>query len=129
MNVLIPLNVSTTQSLLVENEHTAEHLGSGQVNVLATPMMIALMEAAALESVQAYLPSGWTTVGTKVNVDHIRATPIGRTITAEATLISRDDRSLNFIVEARDNMGVIGQGSHQRFIIEKDKFIKSSGGK
>lgn len=129
MNILIPLNVSTTRSLLVEKEHTAEHLGSGQVNVLATPMMIALMEAAALETVQAYLPSGWTTVGTKVNIDHIRATPLGSTVTAEATLISRNDLSLDFIVEARDNMGVIGQGSHQRFIIEKEKFIKSSGGK
>lgn len=92
-------------------------------------MMIALMEAAALDTVQAYLPSGWTTVGTKINVDHIRATPLGRTVTAEATLISRDDRSLNFIVEARDNMGIIGQGSHQRFIIEKDKFIRSSRAK
>ena len=123
MEFLIPLNISATRTLEVEAEHTAKFLGSGEVEVLATPMMIALMEAAALEVVQSYLASGWTTVGTKVNIEHLRPTAQGEKVSAEATLITRDDRTLEFHVEARDNFGIIGQGSHQRYIINIVKFM------
>ena len=123
MEFLIPLNISATRSLLIEKEHTAKSLGSGEVEVLATPMMIALMEAAALEVVQPFLASGWTTVGTKINIDHLRPTTLGEKVSAEAILITRDDRTLEFHVEARDNFGIIGQGSHQRTIINIEKFM------
>lgn len=123
MEFLIPLNIFTTRTLVVEEEHTAQALGSGEVKVLATPMMIALMEAAAWEGVQPFLASGWTTVGTKVNIEHLRPTALGEKVSAEATLITRDNHTLEFHVEARDNFGIIGQGSHQRYIINVEKFM------
>jgi len=123
MDFDIPENVSGKQSLLVEKEHTAKFLGSGSVEVLATPMMIALMENTALEAVQSYLPEGWTTVGTKVEVDHLRPTPSGEEVYAEAFLLERNERSLLFSVAAYDSQGIIGQGSHKRYIIQTEKFL------
>lgn len=125
MELLIPLNISASRQLIVAEEHTAKLLGSGNVEVLATPMMIALMEAAALECVQEYLPSAWTTVGIKVDVEHMRATPVGERVSAEATLIRRENNLLDFSVEARDNFGLIGQGFHQRYLVNLDKFLNN----
>jgi fluoroacetyl-CoA thioesterase len=123
MSSLIPLHVFERRSLQVEREHTARELGSGQVDVLATPMLIALMEAAAMDAVQKYLADGWTTVGTRVDVEHLRATPLGGTVTAEATLVKREDQVLEFSVQARDSFGIVGQGTHWRYIIDQEKFM------
>ena len=123
MDFNIPLNISSTQSLIVDQEHTAKILGSGQVEVLATPMMIALMESAALITAQVYLPKEWTTVATKVDVEHLRPTPLGKRVSAKAALVKIDGRRLHFQVEAFDNQGPIGQGSHERFIIQIEKFM------
>ena len=123
MDALIPLNATVRRSLIVEREHTAAELGSGSVDVLATPMLIALMEAAALDAVQGFLAEGWTTVGTRVEVEHMRATPLGGSVTAEATLIKRADRVLEFTVRAWDGSGAVGQGTHTRVIIERDRFM------
>jgi len=123
MDALIPLNVTERRSLIVEREHTAEELGSGSVQVLATPMLIALMEAAALDAVQGYLAEGWTTVGTRVEVEHMRATPLGGRVTAEATLIKRADRVLEFTVQAWDGFGAVGQGTHTRVIIDRGRVM------
>ncbi len=123
MEFQIPDNISGRLSLKVEKEHTAKFLGSGSVEVLATPMMIALMENAALEAVQSYLPEGWTTVGTKVNVEHLRATPSGEEVYTEALLLDQKGRSLLFQVNAYDSQGIIGQGSHTRRIINMEQFI------
>lgn len=122
-NILIPLNASSRQSVLVEKAHTAEQIGSGSLDVLATPMLIALMEAAALEAVQKFLPAAFTTVGTRVDIEHLRATPVGESVTAEAVLVKREGRVLEFTIEARDRLGVIGQGRHSRVIIEINKFL------
>ena len=124
MDFDIPLDISSTQTLIVAKEHTAKILGSGEVEVLATPIMIALMENAALFAAQMYLPNDWITVGTRVDVEHIRPTPLGAEITATAVLAKREGRVLYFQVEARDPFGLIGQGSHQRFIIQNDKFME-----
>ena len=124
MDINIPIDVSAKKTLLVEPAVTAQHIGSGSVHVLATPMLIALMEAAALEAVQAYLSQGWITVGTKVEVEHVRATPLGEVVTAEAVLIRQEGRSLTFSVLAKDSSGIIGQGRHQRFLVEKEKFLE-----
>jgi predicted thioesterase len=86
-------------------------------------MLIALMEAAALDAVQGYLAEGWTTVGTRVEVEHMRATPLGGRVTAEATLIKRADRVLEFTVQAWDGFGAVGQGTHTRVIIDRDRFM------
>jgi fluoroacetyl-CoA thioesterase len=123
MRFMIPLEVTAERSILVEESLTAEKIGSGDVCVLATPMMIALMEAAAMEAVQPYLTEGWTTVGTKVDVDHIRATPVGDEVRAQATLVKVDDRSLEFAVTAKDGRGLIGQGLHRRFIVNHENFM------
>jgi fluoroacetyl-CoA thioesterase len=123
MEALIPLNASERRTLLVEREHTARELGSGSVEVLATPMLIALMEAAALDAVQDYLAEGWTTVGIRVDVEHLRATPLGGKVTAEATLAKREDRVLVFAVQAWDGSGLVGQGTHTRAIINTEKFM------
>ncbi len=123
MDFQIPLNISAKKTMVVEPANTAEHIGSGSVSVLATPMMIALMEAAALDAVQEHLPEGWTTVGTKVDVEHIRATPVGEIVTAEALLVGQEGKSLTFSVHAKDSSGIIGQGHHRRFIVDREKFL------
>ena len=129
MSFLIPLNTAAQKTTLVEEALTAEHIGSGSVHVLATPMMIALMEAAALEAVQPYLSEGWTTVGTRVDIEHVRPTPVGEEVTAEALLIKVEDRALEFSVKAMDSRGLIGQGTHHRFIINLEKFASGVRGK
>ena len=129
MNRLIPLDASARRILIVGKEHLANELGSGDVKVLATPMMIALMEAAALDAVRDYLDAGWTTVGSRVDVEHLRPTPLGARVTAEAVLVRREDRLLEFAVQAWDGMGVIGQGTHRRHLIDIEKFMASLGGK
>ena len=125
MEFKIPLYTSAARSIIVEEAYTAKFIGSGIVDVLATPMMIALMENAALDAVQTYLAEGWTTVGTKVDIEHLRATPVGEKVTAEATLIKQEGRSLEFSVAARDAQGIIGQGSHKRFIVDLKKFTQN----
>jgi predicted thioesterase len=124
MDISIPPEASSRQSEAITESHSARNVGSGSVDVLATPMMIALMEAAALDAVQSYLPEGWTTVGTRVECEHSRATALGDRISATATLIKQEGRTLYFSVEAEDSLGIIGKGFHQRFIIDIDKFMK-----
>lgn len=124
MEFNIPDQVSARETMVVERVHTASEIGSGSVEVLATPMMIALMEAAAVEAVQEYMPEGWTTVGTRVDVEHIRATPLGGVVTAEAFFVKRKGRVLEFAVTASDSTGVIGQGDHQRHIINLERFME-----
>jgi predicted thioesterase len=123
MDFVIPDQVSAKKTMVVERAHAASEIGSGSVEVLATPMMIALMEAAAVDAVQEYLPEGWTTVGTRVDVEHMRATPLGGVVTAEASLVQREERVLTFAITASDSTGIIGQGNHQRHIINLDKFM------
>jgi predicted thioesterase len=124
MDFVIPDQVSAKQTMVVEKAHVATQIGSGNVEVLATPIMIALMEAAAVHAVQEYLPQGWTTVGTRVDVEHLRATPLGGVVTAEANLVKREERILEFAVTAFDSTGIIGQGHHQRFIINLKRFME-----
>lgn len=124
MEYQIPLNVSAKKSMVVESVHTAKYIGSGRVEVLATPMMIALIEAAAQEAVQLYLPKGWITVGKKVDVEHMRPSPLGEVVTAEAILVKVDGRALDFSVQAKDRFGLIGQGHHQRFIVNVERFLE-----
>jgi fluoroacetyl-CoA thioesterase len=124
LDIVIPDQVSAKQTMVVERVHAASEIGSGSVEVLATPMMIALMEAAAVEAVQEYLPEGWTTVGTRVDIEHLRATPLGEVVSAEAILVKREGRVLEFAVTASDSTGVIGQGNHQRSIINLARFME-----
>ena len=108
----------------VVHENTAAHVGAGGVEVFATPMMIALMEQAAWQSVANNLDPGYVTVGTSVNVRHLAATPIGQRVRAIAELMQIDGRRLVFKVEAYDEKQKIGEGQHERFIVNLDRFLK-----
>ncbi|MDY5880310.1 MAG: hotdog domain-containing protein [Oscillospiraceae bacterium] len=108
---------------VVNHENTAKFVGSGELEVFATPQMIALMEQAAASSVAGELEEGQGTVGTLLNVSHDVATPLGMKVWAETELVEVDRRRLVFDVKAYDECGLIGQGKHERFIIQNDKFL------
>ncbi|MBC7260922.1 MAG: thioesterase family protein [Chloroflexi bacterium] len=110
------------RELKVGVENTAKHLGSGNVSVLATPEMVRLMEGAAVRAVDHLLPEGYRTVGVRVDVRHLAATPLGMTVRARAELIEVDGRKLIFRVEAFDELEKIGEGIHERMIIDVSKF-------
>lgn len=112
------------QSRVVVSEHnTALKLGSGDMEVFATPAMIALMENAAMNAVASYLDVGATTVGTMMKSSHIKASALGANIVAEAELVAIDGRRLCFAVKAWDDRGVIGEGEHERFIVDRERFL------
>lgn len=107
----------------VVHENTAAAVGAGGVEVFGTPMMIALMENAAWQAVVEHLDAGMATVGTLVNVKHLAATPLGQHVRATAELIEIDRRRLVFKVEAHDEKQKIGEGLHERFIVELKRFL------
>lgn len=109
---------------LVADSDTASQFGSGGIAVFATPMMIGLMENAAMNCVSPALAEGESTVGIKLDVSHMAATPVGMEVRAVAELIEVDGRKLRFRVEAFDSAEKIGEGIHERFIISIDKFMK-----
>lgn len=102
---------------------TASVFGSGAAEVFATPMMIGLMEAASMYAVKNYLPEGYSTVGISVNIKHTGATAVGKMVWAEAELIEIDRKRLVFKVDAFDEDKKIGEGTHERFIIDEQKFM------
>jgi fluoroacetyl-CoA thioesterase len=108
--------------LIVGPEHTAPHVGSGKIAVLATPVMVNLMEAAALAAVEAHLPQGYQTLGIRLDVSHIAATPVGMQVRAHAELTRADGRQLSFHVVAKDEVEVIGEGSHERVVVNVERF-------
>jgi|SRR5438874_6340060 len=108
--------------LLVSEEHTAPRVGSGAIHVLATPVMINLFEAAALAAVEKLLPPGHQSLGTVLNVRHIAATPVGMRVTATAKVERIDGRTIYFRLEARDEREVIGDGLHERVVVNVAKF-------
>ncbi len=108
---------------VVAQKESAKTLGSGLLDVYATPAMIALMEGCASQSVAPYLDEGCGTVGTAVNIRHLAATPIGMKVYCESILTEVDGRRLLFNVKAYDETGLIGEGTHERFIINSEKFF------
>lgn len=103
--------------------NTAIEVGSGSVPVFATPMLVALMENAAINALAGKLAEGMSSVGTKVEVAHTAATPLGMTVTARAELLEVDGKRLLFKVTAVDEAGPVGEGRHERFIIDLGKFF------
>ena len=108
--------------LVVGEEHTAPRVGSGRVHVLATPVMINLIEAAALDAVEHLLPQGHQSLGTLLGVRHIAATPVGMRVTATAEVLGVEGRTIRFRVEARDERELIGDGIHERVVVNVAKF-------
>jgi len=109
-------------ALVVAEEHTAPRVGSGRVHVLATPVMINLIEAAALAAIEHLLPEGYQSLGTLLNVRHIAATPVGMRVAATAEVIAVEGRTVQFRVEARDEKELIGEGTHERVVVNVAKF-------
>ena len=118
----ITSGLAGSASLIVAEEHTAPRVGSGRVHVLATPVMINLIEAAALEAVERLLPPGHQSLGTRLDVRHIAATPVGMRVTARAEVIAVDGRTIRFRVEAHDERELIGDGEHERVVVNVAKF-------
>lgn len=108
--------------IVVGTRDTAPHVGSGQIKVLATPVMVNLMEAAALNAVEGLLPAGHQTVGTRLDISHIAATPVGMQVVAHAELVKIDGRRLTFRVSARDEKETIGEGMHERIVVNVARF-------
>jgi fluoroacetyl-CoA thioesterase len=108
--------------LMVGEEHTAPRVGSGMVHVLATPVMINLIEAAALAAIEPQLPIGYQSLGTRLDVRHIAATPVGMKVFASATVEAVSGRTVRFKVEARDEKELIGDGTHERVVVNVAKF-------
>lgn len=113
------------ESIVTENE-TAIKMGSGDLEVYATPAMIALMENVAKSSVINELPNGYTTVGIDMNVKHIKASLVGANIKCKATLLKVDGKKLFFDLEASDDKGIIGMGSHIRYIVNASNFMENT---
>ena len=118
------IKTGTTYELIktVEKEHMASSMRSGCLSVLATPMLIAYLEEAALVMLEKDLPEGITSVGTEVNIEHLSSTPVGAEVRAKATLIESDGRIFKFEVEAFDKAGLIAKGTHTRASVKAEKF-------
>ena len=114
--------IKATVTEAVSEQNTALSVGSGSLRVYATPAMLALIEKAACKALEGLLTEGETTVGTLLNVKHLAATPVGMQVSATAELIERDGRKFVFSVTASDECGVIGEGTHERFLVFSDKF-------
>lgn len=126
---MLELHIKGTAALEVTDKVTAAAVGSGMLPVFATPSMIALIEKAAAESVAPQLEAGTTTVGTRLDVAHTAATPVGMTVRAVTELIEIDGRRLIFTIQAFDDAGEIGSGTHERFIVNAEKFLAKAEAK
>jgi len=111
-----------TAEIVVGTRDTAPHVGSGKIGVLATPIMVNLMEAAALQAVERFMPPGHQTVGTHLDVKHFAATPVGLRVVAHAELAKVEGRTLTFRIRAEDEREPIGEGFHERLIINVERF-------
>jgi predicted thioesterase len=122
LQALITPGATGTAELRVAEEHTAPRVGSGRVHVLATPVMINLIEAAALEALDRHLPPGYQSLGTRIDVRHIAATPVGMRVVAEALVSRVDGRTVFFSVKVKDEKELIGEGAHERMVVNVEKF-------
>ena len=126
---MLKTGIKGHQELVVTQELTAKNMGSGVMDVFATPAMLALMEKTAFTSVAEYLNEGCGSVGTKVDIEHVASSPVGMKITCDSELIEIEGRKLVFKVEAYDEKGLIGKGTHERFIVENKKFQEKADNK
>ena len=121
--------IRNSKEIIVTEDMTAATAGSGGQMVFSTPHMVALMETTAWSSVESCMEEGKTTVGTHLDIAHLSASPVGARIVCESELIEIDRRKLVFKVKASDNAGLIGEGTHERFIIDIEKFMKNTESK
>jgi predicted thioesterase len=120
----LPAGLTGTAELVVGEQHTAPRIGSGRIRVLATPVMINLIEAAALAAVEQSLPEHHQSLGTHLDVTHIAATPVGMKVRATAEVLRVEGRTVYFRVRAEDERELIGEGTHERVVVNVERFDK-----
>lgn len=120
--------LSASAYVTVTEANTARTMGSGDLEVFATPALVALMEQAAMQAVASALPKGATTVGSQIDCAHIKPSPLGAAITATAVLTQVEGRKLTFTVGATDAEGIIGEGTHIRFVVDRVRFMAKMQG-
>lgn len=118
----LPVGLKGTAELVVGEQHTAPRVGSGRIRVLATPVMINLIEAAALAAVEQSLPENHQSLGTLLHVSHVAATPVGMRVRATAEVVKVEGRTIHFKVRAEDERELIGEGDHHRVVVDVDRF-------
>ncbi len=120
---------TATIKTVVTPKMTAQSMGSGSLNVFATPGMCALMEQAATFALQEKLNPGETSVGTALNIEHVSATPVGMNVSAKADLLEFNGRVAKFVIEAYDEAGLIGKGTHTRVVVNAARFMEKTAAK
>ena len=118
----VPVGSHGRHEVTVAHEHTAPHVGSGKVEVLATPVLVNLMEAAALHAAEHFLPAGHQSLGTRLEIRHVAATPVGMKVVATAEVVKVEGRLITFRVEARDEKELVGDGLHDRVVVNVERF-------
>ncbi|UTC65370.1 thioesterase family protein [Treponema sp. OMZ 788] len=126
---MLKTGIKGKEEIIVNENHSAESLESGTLKVFGSPAMIALMEKTAWKSVQDYLEEGQGSVGTSLEIKHVSATPLGMKVYCESELTDIDGKRLIFSVKAYDKTGLIGEGTHERFIVNNEKFQKKANEK
>ena len=129
VKTMLEKGIKGTRTVTVNEENTAKAMGSGTLDVFATPALIALMEETCWRSVANELEEGCGTVGTLLEIKHTAPTPVGMEVICESVLTEVDGRRLVFEVTAHDAKGVVGEGSHERFIIQNEKFQAKANAK
>ena len=124
---MVSAGQTATSTVTVTESNIAKTMKSGSLEVFATPAMCALMEEAAQAAVQPHLEEGEGTVGISLSISHDAPSPMGSTITAKATVTAVEGRKITFNIEASDGVGIIGKGTHERFVINNEKFMKKVG--
>ena len=120
----LPPGLTGTAELVVGEQHTAPRIGSGRIRVLATPVMINLLEAAALAAVEQSLPENHQSLGIHLDVSHVAATPVGMRVRATAEVLRVEGRNIYFRVRAEDERELIGEGTHERVVVNLERFDK-----
>jgi predicted thioesterase len=124
LELKLPTGLTGTAQLVVGEQHTAPRVGSGRIRVLATPVMINLIEAAALAAVEQSLPEEHQSLGTHLDVTHIAATPVGMKVRATAEVVKVEGRTIWFKVRCDDEHELIGEGTHERVVVNVERFDK-----
>lgn len=125
----IEIGAKATYKVIVDKSNTAKTMGSGSLEVFATPSMVAIMEKSSTMAIEKYLEEGSTTVGTALDITHVSATPVGMEVSATAEVIAVNGREISFKVQAFDEVGLIGEGIHKRFIVFAEKFQSKTNAK
>ena len=118
----LPSGLTGTAEMVVGEQHTAPRVGSGRIRVLATPVMINLIEAAALAAVEQSLPEQHQSLGTRLDISHVAATPVGMRVRATAEVVGVEGRTIRFRVRAEDEHDLIGEGTHERVVVNLERF-------